>query len=552
MFKNKYKFFLPLFSIFVVALLLRIYKLDSVPYGFHIDEAKVGWNAYSILKTGRDDKGNLFSVYYDSFGDFRPAGLIYLVVPSVAIFGNTILAVRLPFAIVGALTILAIFFLVLEIFGKQKKDLAKIAAIMLAFNPWHIIASRATSESIIVIFLTIWGLYFFIKLYRSDSWRDMLLSLFSLLLAFFFYHNIRVLAPVFVLFLIFLYRIIFLRKIKFKQLLVTVSLILVTLLIFSSPEARGRASQVSLKSDFKVLYEVTKMPNEEGPNHVFIARAFHNRLSSYIRRFVEEYREYFGTNFLTGDSVKPIRYMVPQTGLLTYIELILVLIGVFFTSRKKELLIVLGLLFVAPLPAAVTLEDTPNIQRAILMIPFLVIIAAYGYYELLKLPRKWKFLSIFVIIGYFLNFVYFSHMYLVHQKMSLASYYRDGGNVELVKKIVEIKGIYKKVILTNNPDDLYPWIAFLTKTDPILFNQSYRDVRGGIRTFENIVFSVDKCPLNEAIKRGDKNLDSVLFVDNEGCEIDKKTKSLADIKLIDTIKRPDGSNPYYLRTVTVY
>jgi len=531
MFNKKCKFFVFLSLVFLVAFFLRVYKLESVPYGFHIDEAKVGWNAYSILKTGMDDKGNRLPLYYDSFGDFRPAGLIYLTIPSIFVFGNTIFAVRFPFALIGALTIIAIFMLVLEIFGKPKKYLALIAAVLMALNPWHIIASRATSESIVVIFLTILGLYFFIKLFRTNSLLDMLLSYSAFLLAFFFYHNVRVLAPIFLLVLVFFYKLVFQKKIRFKQILILVALILTTVLVFLSPEARGRASQVSLKSDFKVLYEVTKMPTEEGPNHVFIARTFHNRIAAYIRRFAEEYREYFSTSFLIGDSGKPIRYTVPYVGLLTYIELILVFLGIFFASKRKEMLIILAFLVIAPLPAAVTIEDTPNMQRAIFMIPFLLITAAWGFYGLIKLQSKWKYISVVIGIGYFLNFIYFSHMYFVHQKMSIATYYRDGGNVELIKKLSEIGGNYKKVMLTNSPDNLYPWINFL----------------GKVENYQNIVFTQDKCPLKSALERVEKDFNSILFVDAEGCEVDKKFES--KVNLIETIHRPDGSPPYYLRNI---
>jgi len=545
MFNKKYKFFWFLLFVFIVALFLRTYNLGSIPYGFHIDEVNVGWNAYSILKTGMDDKGNRLPLYYDSFGDFRPAGLIYLTIPSIIVFGNTVFAVRFPFALIGALTIIAIFIFVLEIFGKQKKYLALITAALLALNPWHIIASRATSESIVVIFLTILGLYFFVKLFRSDSLSDMFLSYFSLILAFFFYHNIRVLAPIFLLVLIFFYKLVFKKRIKFKQILILMAVVLTTVLIFLSPEARSRASQVSLKSDFQVLYEVTKMPTEIGPGHVFTARAFHNRIAAYIRRFSEEYGEYFSTSFLVGNSANPVRYTVPYVGLLTYLELILVFLGIFFASKRKEMLIILALLVIAPLPAAITIEDTPNMQRAIFMIPFLLITAAWGFYGLIKLSSKWKYVSILIGIVYFLNFIYFFHMYFVHQKMSIATYYRNGGNVELVKKLNEIEGSYKKIILTNSPDSLYPWMAFLGQKDPILFNQSYKNMNDGVRNFQKIVFSSDKCPLESAFKRGEEDFDSVLFVDAEGCEIDKKFES--KIELLETIHRPDGSPPYYLR-----
>jgi len=546
---KKYNYIFYLIIVFLFALFFRVYKLSLIPYGFHVDEAKVAWNAYSILKTGKDDKGNSFPLYYDSFGDYRPTGLIYLVIPFIALLGNSVFSVRLPFAILGAATGIVLFFLISEIFNYKNKKLALFGSMFLSFNPWHIITSRATSESVVVIFLTLLGIYFFIKLFKSDKLLDMFLSYFFMFLSFFFYHNIRILGPIFYFLIWFLYIILFKLKIKLKQILVLISLILTCCLIFIAPEARSRASQVSLKSDFKVLYEITKMPVEEGSGHVFTARVFHNKIASYIRRFAEEYKEYFSTSFLIGETAKPVRYAVPQVGLITYIEFILFVLGIYFGSKKKETIIILLLLVISPLPAAVTIEDTPNLQRAIFMIPFLIFFIAYGFYNLTKLQGKWKFITVLLIFLWFLNFIYFSHMYLVHQRMSIATYYRDGGNVELVNELKEIVGKYKNIVITNRPDDLYPWIAFLNKFNPKEFNQSYKEMVNGVRYYKNYVFSTDKCPSNQAIKSGNKDIDLDLYVDVEGCEIDNNLSSIAKVNLIEVIHRPDGSPPYYLRTI---
>src|SRR4030043_2215732 len=132
-----------LFLIFLLALLLRVYKLGVFPIGFHIDEAKVGWNAFSILKTGKDDLGNRFSLYYNTFGDYRPTGIFYLTIPSIAVFGRNEFAVRFPSAFFGALTILPLYLFVTEI-SKSKKDKGKLslfgltASFLLAVSPWHI------------------------------------------------------------------------------------------------------------------------------------------------------------------------------------------------------------------------------------------------------------------------------------------------------------------------------------------------------------------------------------------------------------------------------
>ena len=60
--------------IVLIALILRLYRLSDVPVGFHGDEASIGYNAYSLLKTAKDQNGNFLPLAIDQFGDFRPAG----------------------------------------------------------------------------------------------------------------------------------------------------------------------------------------------------------------------------------------------------------------------------------------------------------------------------------------------------------------------------------------------------------------------------------------------------------------------------------------------
>ena len=96
---------LPLFWIFALALFLRTYQLGTFPAGFHVDEVKVTWNAYSLFKTGKDDWGHALPLFYNTFGDYRPTGILYATVPTVAVMGLTQLATRLPGALFGSLMV---------------------------------------------------------------------------------------------------------------------------------------------------------------------------------------------------------------------------------------------------------------------------------------------------------------------------------------------------------------------------------------------------------------------------------------------------------------
>lgn len=505
----------PLFWIFILAFFLRIYKLGSFPVGFHVDEVKVAWNALSILKTGRDDKGNLLALYYNSFGDFRPTGIFYATIPSIILFGRNEFAVRFPSALLGALTIFPLYFLVLEINKDKNKKLALIAAVLLALSPWHISVSRATSEVVISMFIALWGFYYFLKGIDTKSKKLFIISSSLLVLSYFFYHSIRILAPIF-LFAIILYKKAFYNR---KAILSLLAISFVTLLLLLNKDTLGRFSQVSIFNDLDVQYELSRMPFEEGPGKVFIARMFHNKPLVYARKFVNEYTKYFSSNFfLDSTTPKPARYQTVGVGLLTYIELALLIFGLIGIAQKKFSSLPLLLLILAPFAAALTTEDSPNLHRALLMLPFLVIIESYGLITL------WKFKK-FIFTLLILNFIFFLHMYFVHNKVHLPLY-RNVGAKELAVYLNEVQGNYDKIILTNIPDSPYPWIAFFTGRPPD----------------QKFIFSGQRCPSRDAFEKPD--VKRLLVVDAEGCATESNLKERSDVKLINVIKRPDETEVY--------
>jgi len=105
-----------IWGIFALGLLLRIVGLSDHPAGFTPDEASFGYDAYSVLRTGRDQWGNFLPLSFKSFGDYKLPLYGYLAVPFVAVFGLSEFAVRLPNVVVGSMAILVLYALVLEIF----------------------------------------------------------------------------------------------------------------------------------------------------------------------------------------------------------------------------------------------------------------------------------------------------------------------------------------------------------------------------------------------------------------------------------------------------
>src|SRR3990167_4417424 len=83
-----------------IALILRFYKLGQIPLSLSWDEVSLGYNAYSILKTGRDEHAKWFPLAaFEAYGDYKPPLYIYASVPFIKVFDLNELAVRLPSAL---------------------------------------------------------------------------------------------------------------------------------------------------------------------------------------------------------------------------------------------------------------------------------------------------------------------------------------------------------------------------------------------------------------------------------------------------------------------
>src|SRR3990167_9776130 len=129
-----------LLLIIILASLLRIWNLNNFPVGFNADEAAIGYNAYSLLQTGKDEYGSSFPLSFKSFGDYKPGLYFYFVMPFVAILGLNEWAVRIPSALFGIGTVILIYFLAKEIF--KNRWVGIFSSLLLAISPWHIHFSR--------------------------------------------------------------------------------------------------------------------------------------------------------------------------------------------------------------------------------------------------------------------------------------------------------------------------------------------------------------------------------------------------------------------------
>jgi 4-amino-4-deoxy-L-arabinose transferase-like glycosyltransferase len=194
--------------VLVLSAVLRLYKLDQIPPSPYWEEVALGYDAYSILQTGRDHHGNwLPLVAFESFGDWKPALYFYSIIPFIKILGLSVVAVRLPSALAGVLIVGGIGWLAFQLvpfllddnskWRKQPQFFSLVAMLFVAINPWAIQFSRGAWEvNLAVAFYTLAVCLFVFFVQSPQRWLAAVLSVCSLVLSMYTYHALRLIAPI--------------------------------------------------------------------------------------------------------------------------------------------------------------------------------------------------------------------------------------------------------------------------------------------------------------------------------------------------------------------
>lgn len=514
-------FFLAVILLF--ALFIRVYSLSSVPLGFHIDEASLGYNGYSLLLTGKDENNHKLPLYIDMFGDNRPSGYHYLTTVSIKFLGLSEFSTRLPGALFGAFSVIVLFFLVQVLFKNKKISL--VAALLLAASPWHIVLSRASAEAIVALFFIISGYTLVLISFQNKRIFYCIFGILLLILSFFFYHAPRVFVPLlFFVSLLYLYPL--WKKFAFKYKLTLVIGFLITSLVafslvFLINGGTGRFSQVNIFGFPEVRLVLEEQIRESGimGQKAFDTRIFHNKIINYSLAFASNYLDYFSGRFLFIEGGLPVWYKVPGMGLVYILELPFILLGVFYLFNSKDKYHKLALLWLltAPVTSAFTIDDVPNINRALVMLPMIELTAAYGFVSFTNRFSNIKYkviISVFAFLFLF-NFLYFVQQYFVISQVH-RNWYRDEGFSELVALIKKDYKNYDKIIVTKSYGGVYPLILFYMQYDPSSYQAAGSSKDKEDTGFGKFFFVPAGCPS----KDGDPKtpiVNKYMFIDNGNC-----------------------------------
>lgn len=539
-----------LFLIFFLGVILRFYRLGEIPVGFHRDEAFLGYNAYSILKTGRDMTGNFLPLHLKSFL-YSPAGYSYFSIPFIGIFGLSPFSVRFASAFFGSLTILATYFLVkhgLTQIGKRINTdfLALLASFILAISPWHVNLSRTSTENTLVVFFIALGVLLYLLWIQKLKFYFLVFSFLSFSMTIFLYQAPRAFLPLFLPLLL-----LFLPKLRKKEVLYFLGVFLITiiiplLLIFSSKNLSLRIRTVSVFSTAQTQLVLNQQIGEDGVAGTSnkITRIFHNKLTGYSSQVLENYFKHFSYSFLFTDQGFPERYKVPNVGLLYLIELPFLLFGIWvlLKNNKKIAAFLLGWIVIAPLGSALTFDDVPNLQRTLLIFPALSIIVALGLLAVMTLVDQKKLirnsLIVFISLTILFNISSYLHQYYVHSSV-YRPWYRQDGYKELVASVNNFLPSYKKAVITDRESAPTIFFLFYGKYDPSLFQKQTKGTK--MKDLDRInfgkyEFSQEECPLKFTKNKGLVGEKNVLYVNSGLCE-----GNVENTQVLGVVKRLDGS-----------
>lgn len=470
--------------IIVIVLLgaaLRFLFLDYVPASLNWDEVSHGYNAYSILVSGKDEWGNKFPTIFRAYGDYKLPVYIYLTAISEFVFGLTPFAVRFTSALAGTITVIFTYLLVIEMgrgisiskLKSREKFTSLFAALFVAISPWTLHLSRGAFEANLALTFIVIGTYFFYRSFHSIKYFVISTIFFGL--SVWTYNSARIFTPIFFVLLI---------TVNFSRLkneLITrknvcfISVSIIALFFVPmfyqllSPVGSARYDKVSILNEGGINKIVDLRVNSELPP--IIARVLYNKVTYFASEFVRNYSSHVSPEYLYFKGGSQYQFSVPNFGLLYLVNAIFLLIGIIilgkdiYNNRNKISTILIVWFLIGPIASSIT-RESPHVLRSITMLVSPMIITAVGfsfvYYSIDKY-RKLILLTYLIVLSLFLGKYLEKYTTVYRNNYSWSFQY---GYKEVSEYVGKNYNLYDKFIITKKYGEPHEFILFYNMIDP--------------------------------------------------------------------------------------
>ncbi len=468
------------------ALFFRTYDLSDNPPGLYIDEASSAYNAYSIIKTGMDEHGVSFPLFFEAFGEYRHGLYVYSMIPSIAVFGLNDFGTRFTSVVFGMLSLIVFYYFVRKLFDTNT---ALLAVLFLSLQPWHMHLSRVAFEGISFVFLFLAGLLCFHKGFERRKWFFVSTAFFGLCLH--SYGVAKLFVPLFVLGLLAIYR----HELFQKEMRKSMFFCAVLFLLLAAP-----IYYLSFFSDANARFQ-------QGSIFVLSEHPFFTFFTNYASHYSPTFL------FFSGDA--GLRHHLSLWGLMYYFEIVLFFFALLFLWKKRsekqiQMLFLWFILFA--FPASFMYGDTPHALRTFIGAPLFALLSTLGLFYVWTIfaqnyhtisflksfsrERVCTFFCCVVAVILLVHVSFFVHEYFVEYKIYSYDYWM-AYNEQMLAYTEGVRDSYNHIYFSaNSMDRIYVYILYYLQTDPATYQ------RFG---FENAT-GYDICDINSCFNESEHNL----------------------------------------------
>jgi len=483
--------------IFAFALGLRLIALDKSPLAINWDEASLGYNAYSLALTGKDEYGKRWPLSLRSFGDYKPSLYSIMSVPVVKIFGLSQESVKYVSITAGILSLVALGWC-LKIW--LKNDWLRILSLaIISLEPWRLHFSRTALETNLSAMFFVFGAVFLLLSRKNKSKLIIVITFILFALSAYSYHSARVAAPA-LLFLFYIDPLSWFQKRKvtfnFKWLGAIFIWFLLMLPILIETNSQGAMARFNQENIFHKLFpfvsrEIYSNDFESNlrvnPGYYFLGTIL-GHLASYVSPVN------YSTNIFPWikDSVQ----YTPEFNFFGLIEIFLLIFGlrVLITRVAKfEYRYLVYWLLAAVAPAVVTWNwfHVLRITNGMMALEIIMAIGLGDLFMMISGKLRW---ILVISLGFLLMWqaVFVVNNELVFANTENYSAYQPGGFKEGVLIIKKLMDNYDHIIVESPHEQSHIFFLFYLNYPPEKLQAETRvNNNFGKFVFRNIDFEED-------------------------------------------------------------
>lgn len=465
--------------ILLLALVLRVNQLNSIPVGMTDDEVRLVYSAYTLWHTGHDIANGIFlpvSFILNKFS-FTPVS-VYITAPFVGLLGLSPFTARLPFALAGVGVVLLTYLTVKRLL--RHDWVALIASGVLAVNVWAIQMSRIAYEAGFALLFYLWGTYVFLGDWKKHSLGSVLISMALLFLGFNSYNATKLLYVPLIIILVW-YKWKEIRTYRPYVIGIAASLLFTFFTFWYFSLVQGAAvhgGDILIFQNSGAASQAVELQRRASEAPQIFLTLFHNKVTYFTGIMAQHYLYAFSPDYLFLYQEGSGIYSLWSRGNLYLLELPFLLIGILalWIKYRKIFILTLVLLLIAAIPSGVGPEPFTYATRSVFMLPWLALTIAVGIYTLVTGFRShvWRLLfTVVILISYVYSVgAYLTQYYYEWPRYSAKSFAEDQKDV--VSFITRYPDNHATFLITNVSDMFFLQYAFYTHLDPRIIQEAYK------------------------------------------------------------------------------